>query len=273
MICVEGLWKSFGTQEVLRGVSLQVQPGEFMALVGLSGCGKSVLLKHVVRLMEPDRGRVVVNGEDLAALSRRGLEATRSRMGYLFQNSALFDSLTVYENVAFPLREKTRLGEGEIRRKVMSELEVVGLKSAEEKYPAQLSGGMVKRVALARTLVRDPEIVLLDEPTTGLDPIVSGAILRLFASVHQRRNLTGILVSHDIAAIFGIVQRVAMLHEGKIVALETSAEARASRNPMLAQFVNGDAEGPIQDLESRGEPARRARPLELEDAVKKSGVK
>jgi phospholipid/cholesterol/gamma-HCH transport system ATP-binding protein len=275
MICVEDLWKSFGAQEVLRGVSLRVRPGEFMALVGLSGCGKSVLLKHVVRLLEPDRGRVLVDGEDLAALSRRELEATRSRMGYLFQNSALFDSLTVYENVAFPLREKTRLGEGEIRRKVMSELKVVGLENAEEKYPAQLSGGMVKRVALARTLVRDPEIVLLDEPTTGLDPIVSRAILRLFASVHRRRNLTGILVSHDVPAIFGIVEKVAMLHGGKIVAVEPSTEARASRNPMLAQFVNGDAEGPIQHIETREEPAGPALPLELEleDAVQKPGVK
>ncbi len=248
MICVEGLWKSFGTQEVLTGVSFQVQPGEFMALVGLSGCGKSVLLKHLVRLMAPDRGRVLVNGKDLAALSHRELESTRSRIGYVFQNSALFDSLTVYENVAFPLREKTRLGEAEIRSKALSELKVVGLEKAEEKYPAELSGGMVKRVALARTLVRDPEIVLFDEPTTGLDPIVSGTILRLFASVHRQRNLTGILVSHDIPAIFGIVQRVAMLHRGKIETVETPEEARASRNPVLAQFVSGEPEGPIRHI-------------------------
>jgi phospholipid/cholesterol/gamma-HCH transport system ATP-binding protein len=272
MIRIEGLWKSFGAQDVLRGVSLQVQPGEFLALVGLSGCGKSVLLKHVVRLVEPDRGRVLVGGKDLAALSGRELEATRSRMGYVFQNCALFDSLTVYENVAFPLREKTRLAETEIRRKAMSELEIVGLEKAEDKYPAQLSGGMARRVALARTLVRDPEILLLDEPTTGLDPIASNAVLRLFATVHQQRNLTGILVSHDIPAIFGIVQKVAMLHEGKIVAVETSAEARASRNPALAQFVNGDPEGPIENSESRGDPHGRTPPLEMEDAVKKSGL-
>ena len=253
MIRIEGLWKSFGPQEVLRGVSLEVRPGEFLALVGLSGCGKSLLLKHVVRLVEPDRGRVVVNGQDLATHSRRDLARIRSRIGYVFQNSALFDSLTVYENVAFPLKETTRLGEGEIRRKVMSELDVVGLENAESKYPAQLSGGMIRRVALARTLVRDPEIVLLDEPTTGLDPIVSGNILRLFASVHQERNLTGILVSHDVPAIFGIVQKVAMLHAGRIVAVEDALQARSSRNPMLAQFVNGSPEGPIQQHDSRGE--------------------
>jgi phospholipid/cholesterol/gamma-HCH transport system ATP-binding protein len=273
MIRVEALWKSFGAQEVLRGVSLQVQAGEFLALVGLSGCGKSLLLKHVVRLVAPDRGRVLVGGKDLAALSRRELEATRSRIGYVFQNSALFDSLTVYENVAFPLQEKTRLREAEIRSKVMAELEEVGLEDAAEKYPAALSGGMVKRVALARTLVRDPEILLLDEPTTGLDPIVSGAILRLFAAVHQQRNLTGILVSHHIPAVFGIVQKVAMLHGGKIVAMEPSAGVRACRNAMLAQFVNGDPEGPIQPIGARRPPAGRTAPLGLEAAVKDSGVK
>jgi phospholipid/cholesterol/gamma-HCH transport system ATP-binding protein len=268
MICVEGLWKAFGAQEVLRGVSLEVPAGEFLALVGLSGCGKSVLLKHVVRLMAPDRGRVLVGGKDLAALSRRELEATRSRIGYVFQNSALFDSLTVYENVAFPLQEKTGLREAEIRRKVMAELEEVGLEGAAEKYPAALSGGMVKRVALARTLVRDPEILLLDEPTTGLDPIVSGAILRLFAAVHQQRNLTGILVSHHIPAIFGIVQKVAMLHEGRIVAVEAAAEVRASRNAMLAQFVKGDPEGPIRPIGPGGQPARRPAPPGLEAVIK-----
>jgi len=239
-----------------------------MALVGLSGCGKSLLLKHLVRLMDPDRGRVLVGGNDLASLSRRELEATRSRIGYVFQNSALFDSLTVYENVAFPLREKIRLSKGEIRRKAMSELEVVGLEKAEAKYPAEISGGMVKRVALARTLVLDPEIVLFDEPTTGLDPIVSRAMLRLFASVHRQRALTGVLVSHDIPAIFSIVQKVAMLHEGKIVAVETAENAHASRNPVLAQFVNGEPEGPIGYLESRGESDMRALPLDLEHPVK-----
>lgn len=246
MIRIEELWKSFGRQEVLRGVSLHVAPGEFMVLVGMSGCGKSVLLKHLVRLTQPDRGRVMVAGQDVATMSRSELAELRGRIGYVFQTGALFDSLTVYENVAFPLRETTRLSEPEIRKKVMTQLELVGLKNAEEKYPAQISGGMIKRVALARTLVRNPEIVLFDEPTTGLDPIVSNSILALFDSVHRQLKLTGILVSHDIPAIFSIVQKVAMLHEGRIVAVETPEQIKASRNPVLAQFVGGRPEGPIQ---------------------------
>lgn len=245
MIQVEDLWKSFGAQQVLRGASLEVPAGEFLALVGMSGCGKSLLLKHLVRLMKPDRGHVRIVGKDLGALSHPELEALRSRIGFVFQSGALFDSLTVFDNVAFPLREKTRLSETEIRQKVMTQLEQVGLKNAEEKYPAQLSGGMIKRVALARTLVREPEIVLFDEPTTGLDPIVSRSILQLFDTVHHRHHLTGILVSHEIPAIFGIVQKVAMLHEGKIVAVGSPAQICSSSDPVVEQFVKGKPEGPI----------------------------
>ncbi|MCX6966590.1 MAG: ATP-binding cassette domain-containing protein [Verrucomicrobia bacterium] len=246
MIIIENLQKAFGGQEVLRDVSLRVKTGEFVALVGLSGSGKSLLLRHVVRLMRPDAGRVLVDGRDVALMPRRELEALRSRVGYVFQSGALFDSLTVFDNVAFPLREKTRLGESAIRRKVLEELDQVGLKDAEHKYPAQLSGGMLKRVALARTLVRAPEIILFDEPTTGLDPIVVNSILQLFDSVHKRLNLTGILVSHEIPEIFGIVQKIAMLHEGRIAAVETPESIRCSANPVIDQFVNGKPEGPIQ---------------------------
>lgn len=246
MICIEDLWKSFGEQEVLRGVSLTVETGEFVALVGMSGCGKSLLLRHIVRLMTPDQGRVLVDGADVARLPRKELEALRSRVGYVFQSGALFDSETVYDNVAFPLREKTRMSESEIRRRVMTELDLVGLKDAGEKYPAQLSGGMLKRVALARTLVRQPEIILFDEPTTGLDPMVVNSILELFDSAHKRLNLTGILVSHEIPEIFGIVQKVAMLHEGHIAAVETPESLRTSPSPIIDQFVNGKLEGPIR---------------------------
>jgi phospholipid/cholesterol/gamma-HCH transport system ATP-binding protein len=246
MILVENLWKSFGHQEVLRGVSLRVEPGEFTALIGMSGSGKSLLLKHLVGLIEPDRGSVAVEGKDLARLSGSELVALRSRIGFVFQTGALFDSMSVFDNVAFPLREKTSLDEPAIRQKVMEELSQVGLADACEKYPAEISGGMLKRVALARTLVRAPEIILFDEPTTGLDPIVSRSILQLFDEVHKRRSLTGILVSHEIPGIFDIVQRVAMLHEGTIIASGPVEEIRASRDPVIRQFVNGNPEGPIR---------------------------
>lgn len=246
MIQIQELRKSFGAQEVLRGVTLQVAAGEFLALIGMSGSGKSILLKHVVKLIQPDAGRVLVHGRDLATLSRPALEQLRSRIGYVFQSGALFDSMTVFDNVAFPLREKTRLTETAIRKRVLAELDQVGLSGAEEKFPAHLSGGMIKRVALARTLVRDPEIVLFDEPTTGLDPIVSNSILQLFDLVHRRLNLTGILVSHDIPEIFGVVQRVALLHEGRIVAVERSDKIMNSDDPVVRQFVHGHPEGPIR---------------------------
>ena len=246
MIRIEDLHKSFDGQEVLRGVSLQVNPGEFVALIGMSGSGKSLLLRHIVRLMKPDSGRILVDDHDIAKMPRAELEALRSRVGYVFQSGALFDSETVYDNVAFPLREKTKLGESEIRRKVMTELDLVGLKDAGAKYPAQLSGGMLKRVALARTLVRAPEIILFDEPTTGLDPIVVNSILELFAAAHQRLHLTGILVSHEIPEIFGIVQKIAMLYDGKIVAVESPEALKTATNPILDQFVHGKLEGPLQ---------------------------
>ena len=239
MIQVDNVWKSFGDQEVLRGVSFEVEAGEFVALIGSSGGGKSLLLKLLVGLLKPDRGRIFVGGKDVAALNRRELESLRSRIGFVFQGGALFDSMTVYNNVAFPLREKTSLGEKDIYRKVMSELELVGLREAARKYPAQLSGGMLKRVALARTLVRDPEIVLFDEPTTGLDPVVSRAVVDLFGAVHERLKLTGILVSHEIPRIFEIAQKVAMLHEGRIITVAPPARFCASPEPVVQQFVNG----------------------------------
>ena len=233
-------------------MSFEVKQGEFMALIGGSGCGKSLLLKLLVGLLKPDRGGVWIAGKDMSALSRKEIESLRSRIGFVFQGGALFDSMTVYDNVAFPLREKTSLGEKEIREKVMGELELVGLRDAEQKFPAQLSGGMLKRVALARALVRDPEIVLFDEPTTGLDPVVSRAVLELFGAVHQRLQLTGILVSHEIPRIFEIVQKVAMLHEGRIVAVEPPGRFCASPNQIVQKFVNGkprefvNGEKPVQ---------------------------
>lgn len=246
MIRINHLWKSFGRQTVLRGISLEVKPGVFTALIGMSGSGKSLLLKHLVGLITPDQGSISIDGKELSQLSHKDLEELRSRIGFVFQSGALFDSMTVFDNVAFPLREKTKLTENEIREKVMDELSQVGLAEACEKYPAEISGGMLKRVALARALVRTPEIILFDEPTTGLDPIVSRSILQLFDEVHQRRKLTGILVSHEIPGIFDIVQQVAMLHEGTIIASGSTEEIRNSKDPVIEQFVNGNPEGPIR---------------------------
>jgi phospholipid/cholesterol/gamma-HCH transport system ATP-binding protein len=237
MIKIENLYKSFEDLEVLRGVSLQVERGEILALIGGSGHGKTVILKHVAGLMKPDRGHVYIDGKDVFRLSRDELEQLRSQLGFLFQSGALFSSLTVFDNVAFPLREKTRLSEQEIREKVLTALEQVGLGGAEEKYPAQISGGMIKRTALARSLVRHPGIMLFDEPTTGLDPVIAHTILDLIKSIHRDLGFTGMIVSHELARVFQIVQKVVMLHDGVILFVGTPEETMASRNPIVRQFI------------------------------------
>lgn len=246
MIEIENLWKRLGDVDIFKGVSLKVKKGEFLALIGMSGTGKSVLLKHIAGLMKPDRGRILIDGVDVTKARRTELEKIRSRFGFVFQNGALFDSMTVFDNVAFPLREKTHLDEHAIRKKVIHELEQVGLAGAEGKFSSQLSGGMIKRVALARALVRKPEIVFFDEPTTGLDPIIARSILQLFDASHKRMNLTGILVSHDIPDIFTIVERVAMLHEGQLVAVEDASSILSCSHPVVNQFVRGQIDGPIR---------------------------
>jgi phospholipid/cholesterol/gamma-HCH transport system ATP-binding protein len=237
MIKMENLHKSFEDLEVLKGVSLQVEKGEILALIGGSGHGKTVILKHVAGLMKPDRGHVYINGKDVFNLRRDELEQLRSHLGFLFQSGALFSSLTVFDNVAFPLREKTHLSKQEIREKVLSALEQVGLGGAEDKYPAQISGGMIKRTALARSLVRHPEIMLFDEPTTGLDPVIAHTILDLIKSIHKDLGFTGMIVSHELSNVFQIVQKVAMLHDGVILFVGTPEEITASRNPIVRQFV------------------------------------
>jgi len=204
MIKIENLYKSFDGLAVLRGVSFQVAKGEILALIGRSGYGKSVLLKHVAGLIRPDRGHVFIEGNDMCCLRHKTLEEIRSRLGFLFQRGALFDSMTVFENIAFPLKEKTRLSDREIRERVLSELDQVGLSGTEGKYPGQISGGMIKRAALARSLVRNPEVMLFDEPTTGLDPIITHHILKLIESSHKRLQFTGIIVTHEIPRAFEI---------------------------------------------------------------------
>ena len=246
MIRVENLKKSLAGAVILRDVSLTVEKGEFLALIGGSGSGKSVLLKHIVGLMQPDSGRIWIDGEDLGSLRGSRLEKMRRRYGFVFQSGALFDSMTVYENLAFPLREKTRLSETEIKEKIARELEQVELDGVESKYPAQLSGGMVKRTALARALIMDPEIIFFDEPTTGLDPIIADSMLKLFERCHQRLNLTGIIVSHLIPQIFSISQKVAMLHEGKIISAPCENGSIITENSILKQFVEGTTKGPVR---------------------------
>ena len=245
MIKVEDLHKSFDNLQVLRGVSFEVANGEILALIGRSGYGKSVLLKHVAGLIKPDKGSVLIDGNDMGRLKGKRLEWMRSRFGFVFQNGALFDSMSVFENVAFPLREKTKLSEKEIGEKVLDTLGQVGLAGAESKYPAQISGGMVRRAALARALVRNPEIMLFDEPTTGLDPIIASAILNLIDSCHKRFGFTGILVTHEIPRAFEIVQKVAMLHDGKTLIVDTPEGIQSSEDPVIHQFITGGVEGPI----------------------------
>ena len=237
MIEIQNLYKSFEDLEVLKGVSLRVKKGEILGLIGGSGHGKTVILKHVAGLIRPDRGHIYIDGKDLYRLRGEELEALRGRLGFLFQSGALFSSLTVFDNVAFPLREKTPLGEEEIREKVITALEQVGLRGAEDKYPAQISGGMIKRTALARSLVRNPEIMLFDEPTTGLDPVIAHTILDLIKSIHKDLGFTGIIVSHELLRVFQIVQKVAMLHDGFILFAGTPEEIMASTDPVVQQFI------------------------------------
>jgi len=245
MIQLENLHKSFNGNKVLKGVNLSINKGEILVLIGMSGYGKSVLLKHVARLMRPDKGSVLIEGTDIGRLKGKEITELRKRIGFLFQGGALFESMTVFDNVAFPLREKTDLSREEIRRRVIDQLDEVGLAGAEDKYPTQISGGMQKRTALARELIWHPEIMLFDEPTTGLDPIIGHAILNLIEDLHRRMNFTGVIVTHEIQRVFKIVQRVAMIHEGIINALGTPDEILASEDPVVKQFISGGTEGPI----------------------------
>src|SRR5215475_1890034 len=242
MIRVENLRKSFGRQAVLRGIDLEVPTGSITVVIGRSGGGKSVLLKHLLGLLQPDAGRVVVDGVDVTDLRGRSLDQVRQRYGVVFQGGALFDSLTCAENVAFPLREKTRLGGAEIAGRVEAALGSVGLTGMGRKYPAEVSGGLRKRVSIARALVTEPEIVFFDEPTTGLDPILVNAIHRLIMDLHRRRRFTAIMVSHEIPEIFEIADRVAMLHEGLIVEAGDARTIQHSANPIVQRFIRGEAE-------------------------------
>ena len=245
MIELNKIYKSFGAHDVLKGLSIKVEKGEILVLIGMSGYGKSVILKHVVGLLNPDKGTVFVDGQEVNRLKKTALSDLRSRIGFLFQGGALFESMTVFENIAFPLKEKAGLDRSIIEKKVHNVLDQVGLNGTDGKYPSQLSGGMQKRAALARELVWEPEIMLFDEPTTGLDPIIGHAILNLIEDIHNRMHFTGIIITHELERVFKIVNKVAMLHEGVIIESGRPGEILASKNPYVRQFLSGDTEGPI----------------------------
>jgi phospholipid/cholesterol/gamma-HCH transport system ATP-binding protein len=248
MIQVIGVHRSFGRQQVLKGVSLRVEKGEILAIIGRSGSGKTVMLRLLIGLVRPDRGEILIEGADITKLSGRRLDQIRERFGMLFQGGALFDSMTVFENVAFPLREKTALPEAELTAQVQKMLESVGLGEMGYKFPAELSGGMKKRTALARALITNPSIILFDEPTTGLDPILVHAIHQLIKETHSAFAYTAIIVSHEIPEVFDIATRVAVLHEGEIIAEGPPEVILKSQDPFIQQFISGSLEGPIRPL-------------------------
>jgi phospholipid/cholesterol/gamma-HCH transport system ATP-binding protein len=242
VIRVHRLHKSFGRQPVLRGIDLDIATGEIMVVIGRSGGGKSVLLKHLIGLLRPDSGTIAVDGTEITRLRGSDLDRVRERYGVVFQGGALFDSMSVADNVAFPLREKSHLKPAEIKSRVDEKLEQVGLSDMGHKNPAEISGGMRKRVAIARALVTEPEIVFFDEPTTGLDPILVNTIHHLIVELHRKFRFTAVMVSHEIPEIFEIADRVAMLHEGVIVEVGPPDAVRASANPIVQQFIRGDIE-------------------------------
>ncbi|MDD2582360.1 MAG: ABC transporter ATP-binding protein [Desulfuromonadaceae bacterium] len=246
MITIRNVHKSFGSQKVLDGLDLDIPDGKITAIIGPSGEGKSVLLKHLIGLLQPDSGEVEVDGESIVDLRRSELNRIREKFGMLFQNVALFDSMTVFENVAFQLQEKTSLSKGEIRSKVLAALEDVGLKNIENKFPDELSGGMKKRVGLARAVVLNPKIILFDEPTTGLDPIIKRAIHQLIKDTHAKFGFTAVIVSHEIPDIFDVAQNIAMLFRGRILQYGTPEDIKNSDDPAVRQFISGSLDGPIQ---------------------------
>lgn len=256
-IRTEQLSKSFGENHVIRSVDLEINRGEILTLIGKSGVGKSILLKLLINLIEPDAGRIFYEGRAIESMKASERKAFQRKMSYVFQGTALLDSLTVFENVALPLQERSGIPRAEIRRRVREKLEQLDLADIDEKYPSQLSGGMKKRVALARALVTEPEIVLFDEPTTGLDPIRRHAVHNLITDYQQQFGFTAVLVSHEIPDVFYISQRIAMLEEGRIIFAGTPEALRQSPDPVVQAFIAGGSASVI-------EPTAMAHPAELE---------
>ncbi len=248
MINLIKITKSFNTQKVLDELDLNIDPEKITVIIGQSGGGKSVLLKHIIGLIRPDSGQIIIDGIDISNLNDKKLNEVRKKFGMLFQDAALFDSMTVGENVAFPLNEHTRLSRKEINKIVNEKLNLVGLENVTHKMPSELSGGMRKRVGLARAIALDPKIVLFDEPTTGLDPIMRESVDELIVSTQKRTKATFVIISHDIESAFTIAHKVAMLYQGKIVAVGTPDEIRSSNNSFVKRF--------IKDLRGQGSGIR-----------------
>jgi len=246
MIQLRGLRKKLGDKLVLNGVDLDIPAGRTLVVLGRSGTGKSVLLKHIIGLMQPDAGSIEVDGEDITRLGEHDLNRVRQRFGMLFQGSALFDSLTVGENVALPLREHSRLTDAQVRERVAERLDWVGLRSVEGMKPASLSGGMRKRVGLARAIAMDPAYMLYDEPTTGLDPIMSDVINRLIRSLQSRIGVTSVVVTHDLHSAWHVGDRLALLHEGRVQFTGTPDEARLTTDALMREFIEGSSEGLVR---------------------------
>src|SRR6266705_1213619 len=242
MIAVRSLAKKFGQQEILRGVDLEIRTGETLAIIGRSGGGKSVLLKHLVGLMEPDAGEIWIEGQNIIGLNERQLGTIRKKVGILFQGGALFDSMTVEENIAFPLREAGERDPEVLHAKVKEMLEVMEMEGEEEKMPESLSGGMKKRVGLARSIIRRPSCVLYDEPTSGLDPVVADSINRLIRRLQRRFGMTSVVVTHDMKNAFDVADRIAYLHEGRIYFNGTANQLQQSTDPLIQDFLLGRSE-------------------------------
>jgi len=247
MIELRDLRKALGGREVLRSVNLEVYEGETLVIIGRSGEGKSVLLKHIMGLMRPDAGAVLIEGEDITQLKEKEMYRVREKLGMLFQGAALFDSLSVLHNVGFALYEHSQLSEDEIRQRVIENLRRVQLEDILDKKPAELSGGMKKRVGLARAIAGGPKIILYDEPTTGLDPITADAINDLILSMREQLKVTSVAVTHDMASAYKVADRIAMLFRGEIIAVGSVEEIQNSSNPYVQQFIRGEARGPITD--------------------------
>jgi phospholipid/cholesterol/gamma-HCH transport system ATP-binding protein len=239
------VWKSFDDKRVLRGLNLTIEAGETVVIIGQSGTGKSVLLKHIVGLLHPDRGAVLVDGQNVGKMSRKKLFELRMHFGMVFQSAALFDSLSVLENVGLGIREHTEKTDEEVKKICEEKLHMVGLESSGDKAPAELSGGMKKRVGFARAIAMDPQCVLYDEPTTGLDPIMSDVINNLIIKLAHELKITSVVVTHDLASAYKVADRIAMLHEGVVIFEGTPEQVRDTDHPLVRQFIEGRAEGPI----------------------------